>query len=943
MTLDMSRPDLQRSETVTQGDTNRRWEVTLINGGAPFRLPPNWTAALTGIKPDGNGLLNGCSVVDGKIIYDFAAGKEIATCVGSYPVHFDIWDEVGELVASPKVYVNVLADVRPHAELESEGQYTLIGDAIKKITDMEKDVDLLADTALNQGDDITALKEKITTAGTVTIHTTQWSYTTPHTAYMGFPSNTVQKGQAVLFMPLSDATKEAAAKARLSVGVDEVTDGGGDFTDYVLFVQAEEGAVPTVDLDLGYIVLRTAGDLDAMVALIGVDAYGENSGTASGVDESAVKKIINSMLGNVDNVLQYSAANPPPYPVTSVNNKTGAVTLVIPSKAADVKAEEAGAVSTHNADQIAHPYLSGRVANALDRIGGHDTDIEEINTSMAERLKTADLAAKLDDYKAAQGLVSNTTSNLTNYYLKNEIYTKEEVAALISAIPKFEIKVVTSLPTVNISLTTVYLVKDTTEGGGLYTEYIYVNGAWEELGSQTVDLSGYVTDEELENMLKSYATLTQVSELIADALKPYATDEEVDEAIRVATVNFVTGAQVTMAINNALNAYYTSAQVDAEIAAQIKTALSPYITAAKAAEMYQPAGDYAKRSDVPTKTSQLNNDSGFLTQHQSLEHLLPKNQGTANAGKLMMVADDGSVTYIAISDLGLSGGDVVGNIDRDKNIVLTGDLAPGTYTFAYLVRKSDGTTETVTIGTYTVEDESETKTYTIRWVNYGGEVLKTVTVAEGDSEPEYDGQTPTRAEDGQYTYTFKGWDKTVDDATGDVTYTATYTQTAKPAEPAGPTNYANPSDTLWQVNNRLATGYGNGKTDGGTGHILTNFVPAKLNDEIYVTGLDLKAYADSKPAAVGIYTNNTDPQTDYQKKYALTGVTGTANIDGAGDKVTATTANGVTTYVYKILEKNNGDNIADSNTAYIRIDGIAIEGVADSAIVINVKRDGEWL
>lgn len=32
-------------------------------------------------------------------------------------------------------------------------------------------------------------------------------------------------------------------------------------------------------------------------------------------------------LGNVDNVRQYSATNPPPYPVTSVNGHTGAVTV----------------------------------------------------------------------------------------------------------------------------------------------------------------------------------------------------------------------------------------------------------------------------------------------------------------------------------------------------------------------------------------------------------------------------------------------------------------------------------------------------------------------------------------------------------------------------------------------------------------------------------------
>lgn len=36
-------------------------------------------------------------------------------------------------------------------------------------------------------------------------------------------------------------------------------------------------------------------------------------------------------LGNVDNVKQYSKDNPPPYPVTSVNGKTGAVTVSVPT------------------------------------------------------------------------------------------------------------------------------------------------------------------------------------------------------------------------------------------------------------------------------------------------------------------------------------------------------------------------------------------------------------------------------------------------------------------------------------------------------------------------------------------------------------------------------------------------------------------------------------
>lgn len=42
-------------------------------------------------------------------------------------------------------------------------------------------------------------------------------------------------------------------------------------------------------------------------------------------------------LGNVDNVKQYSASNPPPYPVTSVNGQTGAVTISVPTKVSQLQ------------------------------------------------------------------------------------------------------------------------------------------------------------------------------------------------------------------------------------------------------------------------------------------------------------------------------------------------------------------------------------------------------------------------------------------------------------------------------------------------------------------------------------------------------------------------------------------------------------------------------
>lgn len=63
--------------------------------------------------------------------------------------------------------------------------------------------------------------------------------------------------------------------------------------------------------------------------------------------------------------------------------------------------------------------------------------------------------------------------------------------------------------------------------------------------------------------------------------------------------------------------------------------------------------------------------------------------------------------------------------------------------------------------------------YTIRFVNYDGQVLQEKRVKEGDT-PKYLGATPTRPSTAQYWYKFICWDKDIHPATQDETYTATY-------------------------------------------------------------------------------------------------------------------------------------------------------------------------
>ncbi len=70
-------------------------------------------------------------------------------------------------------------------------------------------------------------------------------------------------------------------------------------------------------------------------------------------------------LGNVDNVKQYSASNPPPYPVTSVNGETGAVTVSspsVPSTTSPIKGDGSGGLAAAVAEtDYASPVFMRKV------------------------------------------------------------------------------------------------------------------------------------------------------------------------------------------------------------------------------------------------------------------------------------------------------------------------------------------------------------------------------------------------------------------------------------------------------------------------------------------------------------------------------------------------------------------------------------------------------
>ena len=76
--------------------------------------------------------------------------------------------------------------------------------------------------------------------------------------------------------------------------------------------------------------------------------------------------------------------------------------------------------------------------------------------------------------------------------------------------------------------------------------------------------------------------------------------------------------------------------------------------------------------------------------------------------------------------------------------------------------------------TYTATYTRTVRSYTITFVNDDGTVLDSQLASYGEI-PVYTGDTPEKAADAQYTYTFAGWTPEITAVTGDATYTAFYT------------------------------------------------------------------------------------------------------------------------------------------------------------------------
>lgn len=220
----------------------------------------------------------------------------------------------------------------------------------------------------------------------------------------------------------------------------------------------------------------------------------------------------------------------------------------------------------------------------------------ETNTLLDNKADKSSIPTKLSQLDNDTGFITNAVDNLTNYYLKGETYTKTEVNDLIGQIKTISIQVVDTLPSTGES-NIIYLVPKEGSKDDVYNEYIWVNNAWELIGSTQIDLTGYATEDWVNTQIANFLTESQITQLINNSLANYYTQEQVNNlldnkadksSIPTKTSDLTNDSgYITKSVDN-LDNYYTETEINSLL------------------------GNKANTSDIPTKTSQLTNDSGYI-------------------------------------------------------------------------------------------------------------------------------------------------------------------------------------------------------------------------------------------------------------------------------------------------------------------------------------------
>lgn len=319
-----------------------------------------------------------------------------------------------------------------------------------------------------------------------------------------------RKGQfpldrSAIFSSLADANKYATGD-----GSDERKLGGTSYVGQIISVyEAGEGeSAPTVN---AYIITPARG----LMKLAATTASGDVA-----ADISDLQGKVNTVTSDL-NTLEETVSKM--YTNEQIDELVaGAKDDRVDSLVTDVESLQE-AVSKLPTEDTDTTYIFTSGTEGTFTVTPKDGESIEVDTGAKTIVEALDRKVTDAGYQNASQVTTAISNALADYYNKAAIdETVEDLEGKISAIPKFAIEVVSAkedgTPDVTTpSTTTVYLIPDNdTTTSDVYDEYIYVNGSWELLGKQTLDLTGYATETFVTDEIAKLTAENGAVKVVAD-------------------------------------------------------------------------------------------------------------------------------------------------------------------------------------------------------------------------------------------------------------------------------------------------------------------------------------------------------------------------------------------------------------------------------------------
>ena len=169
---------------------------------------------------------------------------------------------------------------------------------------------------------------------------------------------------------------------------------------------------------------------------------------------------------------------------------------------------------TDNSLQTTSKQIVGAINELIAVLADYYTKTES-DTALALKQDKTDGSLNTNS-KQIVGAINELLSSLSNFY------TKAQVDSLIGAVSALNIEIVQALPTTDIDNHTIYFVpKNPAQTDNIYDEYMYINNAWELIGTTQVDLSNFYSKSEVDTLLAAKQnTLTFDSTPTANSNNP---------------------------------------------------------------------------------------------------------------------------------------------------------------------------------------------------------------------------------------------------------------------------------------------------------------------------------------------------------------------------------------------------------------------------------------